>query len=86
MNSIDIIGYIATAILAYAYVTQAIQVWRTKQVRDIALKTFVLLAGTSVLWIIYGYAKQDYPIMLVNILLIIVQSSIITCKLKYDKS
>ena len=86
MNPVDLIGYFATAILAYAYVPQAIQVWRTKQVRDISLQTFIILASTSVLWIVYGYLKQDYPIMLVNVLLILVQASIVMCKLKYDKA
>ena len=85
MNPVDLIGYLATAILAYAYIPQAILVWRTKEVRDISLQTFSILSANSVLWIIYGYLKQDYPIMLVNVLLILVQASIVVCKLKYDK-
>ena len=85
MNPVDIIGYLATAILAYAYIPQAVLVWKTKEVRDISLQTFSILSANSVLWIIYGYLKSDYPIMLVNVLLILVQASIVVCKLKYNK-
>lgn len=85
MNPVDLIGYLATAILAYAYIPQAMLVWKTKEVRDVSLQTYAILSGNSVLWIIYGYLKEDYPIMLVNILLIVVQASIVICKLKYDK-
>ncbi len=86
MNHIEIIGYIATALIMVAFLPQAWQVWRTKSVEDISLPTYAILICGAVAWTTYGYLRGDNPIILTNVVLFVVQGSIVYCKLKYGKA
>jgi MtN3 and saliva related transmembrane protein len=83
--SIDIIGYIATGILAIAFIPQSIRIWQTKSVKDISLMTFSMVFMSTILWMYYAYAKQDWPILVVNGVLFFTQGSILLCKVMYGK-
>jgi len=86
MNPVDILGYTATALLAIAFVPQALKVWQTKSVDDISTPTFTMVVISSILWITYGFLKSDMPLILVNVILFFTQGSVLICKLKYGKN
>lgn len=85
MNHVEIIGYLATAILGLAFLPQAIQVWQTKSVDDISIVTFSMLMVATAMWVYYGWMKQDWPILTVQILLFFNQGAILLCKVLYGK-
>ena len=64
---------------------QAYQVWTTKSVEDVSLLTYTILMFGSTSWTTYGLLKDDWPIIITNVTLFVVQGSIIVCKLKYGK-
>lgn len=83
--TIDLIGYIATGLLAIAFVPQAAKVWKTKSVKDISITTFSLALSATILWVYYAYIKQEWPVLVVNALLFFNHGSILLCKILYDK-
>ncbi len=85
MNHVDVIGYIATALIMIGFLPQAWQVWRTKSVEDVSLPTYAILMAGAVAWTTYGYLPGDGPIILTNVVPFFVQGSIVICKLKYGK-
>lgn len=85
MNYVDIIGYIAMALVMIAFLPQAWHVWSTKSVDDISLTTYGLLISGAIVWTIYGAFQTDYPIIITNVSIFFIQVSIIFCKLKYGK-
>lgn len=81
----EVIGWTATVLIMVSYLPQAYQVWKTKSVDDISLYTYLILFTSAVLWGIYGYLREDAPIIFTNVVLGIVQLYIIVLKLKYQK-
>ncbi len=85
MTITDIFGYAAMLVIMIAFLPQAYEVFKTKEVEAVSLATYVLLVFAAVLWIIYGILRSDIPIILTNIVLGAIQFTIVMLKLKYGK-
>ncbi len=59
---IDILGWIATAFVLISFTIQ-----------DLRRLRIVNLSG-SLLWIVYGFLKQDNPVIFVNISIVLIHS------------
>lgn len=80
---INTIGYLATLCIVIAFIPQTVKVWHTRSTGDVSIWTFSILSTGSVLFIFYAWANQDYPVLITNALTLIMQSSIVVCKLMY---
>lgn len=66
MTTETIIGILAGTFTTLAVVPQIIKSWRTKKVMDVSPIMFsILLLGVG-LWVVYGFLKEDIPIMVTN--------------------
>ena len=84
--SIGIIGFIAGAVVTLSYIPQIIRVFRLKSSHEISLPfTVLLLAGIS-LWLAYGVAKKDVPIILWNAVGALQAALLLYAKLKYGNN
>jgi len=77
------IGYTATFLTIIALLPQVWQVVRTKRARDISLASFLLLFGGATCWLIYGLGLGELPIILTNGIIMTLQATIISYKLKF---
>ena len=82
MNYVDIIGLIAGAMGGFALFPQVLKVLKTKSTKDISREMFLLLAGSIILWLIYGILLNNFPIMIANFFGIIQASVILYFKIK----
>ena len=85
MTTTDIFGYAAMLVIMIAFIPQAYEVFKTKEVEGVSLATYILLSFAALLWITYGVLRSDIPIILTNIVLGTIQLSIVILKLKYSK-
>ena len=53
-------------VAAFAYLPEAMKIFRNKSVRDISLLTFGIWGVFEVSWFIYGVKIDNLPIMLAN--------------------
>ena len=83
MNYITIIGLVAAACTTTAFFPQILQVYRTKQTRDLSLPTFILLTTGIFLWLVYGILLESLPIILANFITLIGCFYIVIMKIKY---
>lgn len=60
------IGYVAAILTTISFLPQVLRVVLTKKTRDISRNMYVLLSSGIFLWLIYGFLKQDLPIILAN--------------------
>lgn len=81
----DLIGYLGSAFIMIGFLPQAYQIIKTKSVEDVSLATYAILLCGSITWTTYGVLKNDWPIIITNVTLFIVQGVIVICKFKYDK-
>lgn len=67
MQSIDILGYVASVASGGAFLPQAVRALRTRQTRDLSLAAVALGAGGTILWSAYGIAIDSGPVTISNL-------------------
>ena len=83
MDYMTIIGLVAAICTTTAFFPQILQVYRTKQTRDLSLPTFIFLTTGIFLWIIYGILLESLPIILANSITFIGCLYLLTMKIKH---
>lgn len=83
MNLITILGLCAAILTTGAFLPQAIKTIRTKQTKDISLLMFVMIVAGNVVWALYGIARQDFPVVIANIIVLCFNIPILILKIKY---
>ena len=63
MSLTDLLGYVAAFCTTAAYAPQVVKVWKPRRTNDISLKAFCVLVTGQSLWLAYGVAKGDWPLM-----------------------
>jgi MtN3 and saliva related transmembrane protein len=68
MNSVDILGYIASFLIVICYLPQIYKIITTKESKDISMEMYLLLFLGQILYTFYGILKHDVPIIVVNLI------------------
>ena len=77
------IGAAAAVLTTICWLPQAIRVIRLKDTRAISLPTNVMFAAGVLLWLIYGIALVNWPLIIANFISTILTIIIIAVKLRY---
>lgn len=80
------IGYAAGTLTTLAFLPQVLHTWKTKRAEDLHIGTLVSFTVGIALWLIYGIARRDVPILLANAVTLALQVAIIVLKLKYARA
>ena len=83
MNPILILGLTAGTLSSLAGLPQLIKSVKTKSTKDLSLGMFSVLTAGAVLWLIYGIAIKDIPLISANAVSLSISISILILKLKY---
>ena len=86
MNFAPYIGYVAGALTVISYVPQAIRAWKTKQVDDLSWLMVAMLVAAGVLWIAYGVASSQTPVILTNVATTVLTAAILVAKFRFGRS
>lgn len=81
--NITYLGLVAGAITTAAGIPQVVRAYRTKHTRDISIWQPVLLNIGMTLWLIYGVALKDMPLIFANVFSIFCYSLLIIMKFRY---
>src|SRR5687767_15134892 len=63
---IQAVGFAAGALTTIAFIPQVIRTWRTRSTGDLSVSMLVIFNVGVVLWLIYGIALGEAPMMLWN--------------------
>ena len=83
MQTIDLIGYVAATLTTASFVPQALQTFKTKDVRGISLGMYSVFTVGVALWLVYGVLMAAWPIVLANSITLTLAATILTMKLRY---
>ena len=83
LHQIEIIGYCAAFLTTIAFLPQAIQSWRTRDLSGISLGMYSLFTAGVGLWLIYGLFIEKWPLILANMLTFALALSILLLKLRH---
>lgn len=81
-HQIEIIGYCAAFLTTIAFLPQAIQSWRTRDLSGISLGMYSLFTVGVGLWLIYGLIIEKWPLILANALTFALALSILLLKIR----
>jgi MtN3 and saliva related transmembrane protein len=83
MDYISAIGFLAGTVSVVSFIPQAARAWRTRSTGDLSTYSYTMLVAGSILWTSYGLLKQELPIILPNILVLMLISSILVAKFRF---
>ena len=81
----NIIGHIAGATTCITFIPQLIKVIQKKKADDLSMISLLIYECTSTLWIVYGFASNNFIIILYDTIILFVNTLIIISKIYFDK-
>ena len=85
MTPQDILGYCAAALTTGSFVPQAILTLRTRDVRGISKGMYSAFTAGVALWLAYGVALREWPIVVANAVTLLLAATILTIKIVEDR-
>ena len=82
LPSYELIGYCAAFLTTIAFLPQAIQSWRTRDLSGISVGMYSLFTAGVGLWLIYGLMIEKWPLILANALTFLLALSILVLKIQ----
>ena len=80
---IKYIGFFAAFCTTFAFLPQAIKVYKTKSTKDISLYMFLIFTIGVLSWLIYGLIISDLPVILANAVTLVLSFFILIYKILY---
>jgi MtN3 and saliva related transmembrane protein len=77
------VGYAAGTLTTIAFLPQVLHMWKIKRSDDLHIGTLVSFTVGIVLWLAYGIATRQRPVILANAVTLALQAAIIFLKLRY---
>jgi len=81
----DAIGYIAATLTTSSFVPQALLTLRTRNVSGISLGMYSVFTTGVALWLAYGIALGEWPIVIANALTLALAATILTLKIVVER-
>lgn len=81
MDFISILGFTAALFTTICNIPQAVKIIRTRQTKDISALSYLALFIGLVLWVIYGFFRNDWPLIIANAISALIAGTVLTLKL-----
>jgi MtN3 and saliva related transmembrane protein len=76
----NIIGYFAAFLTTVAFIPQAYQSWKTRDLSGISLPMYTLFTSGVTLWLVYGFYIDSMPIVIANAITLVLSTIVLTLK------
>ncbi|MGI9176017.1 MAG: SemiSWEET transporter [Rhodothermales bacterium] len=83
MDPVMLLGFVAATLTTLAFAPQALKTWRAKSADDLSLGTFIMFCAGILLWLVYGFIRNDLPIIVANVVTFGLAFFILVLALKY---
>jgi len=78
------LGFLAGALTSTGYLPQILKGYRTKRMHDVSLLMPAVLGVGMILWLVYGFAREDIVIVIANIVGSSLTGLLVVMKIRYD--
>jgi len=83
MELSETLGYAAGFLTTVAFIPQVLKIWRSKSADDVSFAAFAAFTVGVALWLLYGIARQEPPIIIWNSVTLVLAAAILVMKVKY---
>lgn len=77
------IGMAAGLLTTFAFVPQALAIWRAKSARGVSAPMYAIFLLGIALWFLYGLMLGSLPIMLYNAITFVLAAAILAMRLRF---
>jgi MtN3 and saliva related transmembrane protein len=77
----EIIGFIAACLTTMAFIPQAYQSWKTRDLSGISLPMYSLFSLGVFFWLIYGLMISSWPIIIANTITFVLSCIVLLLKI-----
>lgn len=81
MILVDYIGSVAATCTTLAFVPQAFHSYKTRDLSGISLPMYSIFTAGVAMWLVYGLLKQDWPIIIANLITVALSTMILVLKI-----
>ena len=85
MNWIDFTGYVGSFLSAITFFPQVYKSWKAKSVGDLSTWMILIVISSTIIWLIYGFAKNSGPVIAANIVVLSLALVLFYFKLTFKK-
>jgi MtN3 and saliva related transmembrane protein len=78
---IRLLGFLAGALTTLAFIPQVVKAWRTGSTADLSLTMLSVFTVGLSLWIVYGVATRQAPVIATNAVTLILALALLALKL-----
>ncbi len=82
----NLIGSMAAVLTTTAFVPQAYQSYKTRDLSGISLPMYSAFTLGVALWLVYGLLLHDLPIIAANAITLVLSAMILILKVKQDRN
>ena len=83
MSAVTVLGLVAATLTTASFVPQVLKAWRSGSSADLSLGMYSLFAAGIALWLAYGIAIRDLPIIASNVVTLVLVLSILVHILRF---
>jgi MtN3 and saliva related transmembrane protein len=83
MQTLDLLGLVATCFTTSSFMPQVWRTWRTRDVSGISLASYAVITVGLALWLIYGLLRGDLPLIVANAVMVVLTAAITVMKIVY---
>jgi MtN3 and saliva related transmembrane protein len=83
MTFYTLIGLAAAFCTTIAFLPQVIKTWQTRSTGDLSLSMFLVFTTGIALWLVYGLAVHDLPLIIANPITFVLSGTILYFKLRH---
>ncbi|MEO5599514.1 MAG: SemiSWEET transporter [Cyclobacteriaceae bacterium] len=85
MSAIQMLGLLAGSLTTAAFLPQVLKTWKSRSAKDLSLGMFLLFCLGVALWLVYGFAVNDLPVIAANLLTLILAVTLLFFKLRFKQ-
>ncbi len=85
MNSLDLLGLVATCFTTSSFVPQVWRIWKTRDVSAISLPSYLIITVGLALWLAYGLLRSDLPLIVANSVMVVLTGAITVMKIRFSQ-
>lgn len=82
----DAVGYLAAILTTSSFVPQAVLTLRTRDVSGISLSMYGAFTLGVALWLLYGIAIGEWPVIIANIVTLALATTILVTKVRVERA
>ena len=83
MNTVQVLGLIAGSFTTAAFLPQVLKTWKSRSAKDLSLGMFSMFCLGVALWLVYGFAVMDVPVIAANLVTLLLASTLLYFKFRF---